>query len=161
MAARAGCLKCHVPDGVAPNLTRGHITRDNALIKNLLTDPETLAPGIRPIPFDAPTRSETGAVIAYVRMVRSGAALPHPSKEERAVAMSYATGCASCHMMDGDGVSDGPDLTHAGRARDADWIAQKIVDPAASDPKARMPSLKDKMSPEDVRAMAEFLARRK
>jgi cbb3-type cytochrome oxidase cytochrome c subunit len=48
--------------------------------------------------------------------------------------------------MDGDGINDGPDLTHAGRVRDAAWIAQKIVDPQASDPKSRMPSLRDKMS---------------
>ena len=161
VATRSGCLKCHGPDSVAPNLARGRVARDNAWIKNHLSDPDTMAPGIRPVPFDAPTRPETGAVIAFVRMVRSGAPTPHPTREERAVALNYTVGCASCHMMDGDGVSDGPDLTHAGRNHDADWIARKITAPMESDPNARMPSLKDKMSAEDVRSMAEFLARRK
>jgi mono/diheme cytochrome c family protein len=161
IVGRDHCLKCHGPDSVAPNLVRGRVAHDNAWIKNHLSDPDTMAPGMRPTPFDAPTKAETGAVIAYARMVRAGAPVPETSKELRLVALQYAAYCASCHTMDGDGVPDGPDLTHAGRERDAVWIAEKIVDPMASDPKSRMPSLSDKMSPEDVRLMAEFLARRK
>lgn len=158
---RKSCLRCHGPEGLAPNVRRGHIAHDNAWIKNHLSDPETLVPGSRPIPFDAPTKADIVAVLAYVRMVRMGASPPEASKEERAVSLSYTTACASCHVMDGDGISDGPDLTHAGREHDAAWIAKKIVEPAADDPKARMPALADKMSPSEVHSMAEFLARRR
>jgi len=63
--------------------------------------------------------------------------------------------------MDGDGIADGPDLTHEGHAHDAAWIAKKIVDPTSTDPKARMPSLADKMAPEDVQLIASFLASRR
>ncbi|MEO8678414.1 MAG: cytochrome b N-terminal domain-containing protein, partial [Vicinamibacterales bacterium] len=146
IVSRKACLKCHGADSVGPSLTRGHIAHDTAWIKNHLSDPDVMAPGIRPIPFDAPTRSEAGAVLAFARMVRAGAPLPVASDADRAVATQYAMACASCHTMDGDGVNDGPDLSHAGRHRDAAWIAKKIVDPTADDPKARMPSLKDKMS---------------
>jgi ubiquinol-cytochrome c reductase cytochrome b subunit len=161
IVSRKSCLKCHGPDSVGPSLTRGHIAHDTAWIKNHLSDPDVMAPGIRPIPFDAPTRSEATAVLAFARMIRAGAQPPVATEAERAVSRQYAMGCASCHVMDGDGVNDGPDLTHAGRHRDASWIAKKIVDPTADDPKARMPSLGDKMSPEEVQAMADFLARRK
>lgn len=161
IVGRSACLKCHGPDSVAPDLRRGRIAHSNAWIKNHMSDPNTMAPGIRPIPFDAPTAAETVAVLAYVRKVRLGAPEPEVSKTERAIAVQYTIACASCHVMDGDGINDGPDLTHAGRERDSGWIAEKIVDPTAEDPKARMPSLADKMSKEEVRLMAEFLARRK
>jgi mono/diheme cytochrome c family protein len=161
IAERKSCGKCHGPDSVAPDLARGHVSHDNAWIRNHLSDPEAMAPGARPIPFDAPTKSDIVAVIAYQRMVRAGAPVLHASAEERKVSILYATHCASCHIMDGDGIADGPDLSRAGRERDAKWIAEKIVDPLVADPKARMPSLKEQMSPEDVQMMATFLASRK
>jgi mono/diheme cytochrome c family protein len=161
IAGRSSCGKCHGADKAAPDLMRGRVAHDNAWIRRHLLDPETIVPGARPVPFDAPTRPETGAVIAYVRMVRAGAPPPHEQSVDREVALAYTTACASCHTIDGDGVNDGPDLSHAGRTRDAAWIATKIVDPAASDPKTKMPSLRDKMSTSQVLAMAEFLAARK
>lgn len=161
IAGRKSCGKCHGPDSAAPDLSRGRVSHDNAWIRNHLSDPEAMAPGARPIPFDAPTKSDIVAVIAYQRMVRAGAPVLRASETERKVSILYATHCASCHIMDGDGIADGPDLTHAGRERDVGWIAKKIVDPLASDPKARMPSIEDKMSPEDVQIVARFLASRK
>jgi mono/diheme cytochrome c family protein len=161
IAARPGCAKCHGPDSVAPDLMRGRVARSDAWIRNHMSDPNTMAPGIRAIPFDAPTAAETTAVLAYLRKVRLGAPVPVVPEAERKIAIQYARACAGCHTIDGDGISDGPDLTHAGRVRDAVWIAKKIVYPTAEDPKARMPSLADKMTADQVRVMAEFLARRK
>ena len=161
IVGRTTCAKCHGADKAAPDLMRGRVAHDNAWIRNHLLDPETIVPGARPVPFDAPTRPETGAVIAYVRMVRGGARPPRDGVVDREVALAYTTACASCHTMDGDGINDGPDLSHAGRKHDAAWIARKIVDPAATEPQTKMPSLRDKMSASQVQAMAAFLAARK
>lgn len=161
VAERDACRTCHGPEGVAPDLGRGRVGRDNAWIRQHLSDPEALAPGRRPIPFDAPTRAEIGAVVAYQRTLRAGGTAPAVTDDERRFARVYTAACASCHRMDGDGVADGPDLTHAGRAHDAAWIAEKIVRPTASDARSRMPSLDDKLPPEDVRLLADLLARRR
>jgi cbb3-type cytochrome oxidase cytochrome c subunit len=159
ISERKVCRDCH--GVVAPDLARGHVSHDNAWIKNHLSDPEVMAPGIRPIPFDAPTKAEVLSVIAYQRMIRAGALQVSHSEDELRFALLYATACASCHRMDGDGIEDGPDLTHAGKNRDARWIAEKTMNPTVDDPKARMPSFKDQMSQEDVDFLAEVLARRK
>jgi mono/diheme cytochrome c family protein len=69
--------------------------------------------------------------------------------------------CGACHVVDGEGVDVGPDLTHAGKEHDATWIREWISDPAAVDDLADMPAFNDKLKPEELDAIANYLAARK
>jgi mono/diheme cytochrome c family protein len=69
--------------------------------------------------------------------------------------------CFNCHVVDGVGGKDGPALSHVGLTLSASAIEQRIVDPLSVDPQAEMPSFADKMSHEDIRKIASWLATRK
>jgi mono/diheme cytochrome c family protein len=64
-------------------------------------------------------------------------------------------------MIDGEGGDQGPDLTHAGHKRDAAWLRSWISDPEAMDELADMPPFEDRLTPEELTAIANFLAARK
>ena len=69
--------------------------------------------------------------------------------------------CGNCHMIDGEGVKQGPDLTRAGEKRDAKWLREWISDPEAMDDTADMPAFNDRLTPEELTAIANYLAARK
>jgi mono/diheme cytochrome c family protein len=77
--------------------------------------------------------------------------------------------CAGCHAQAGEpggpgvGSSKGPKLTKIGAepGRTADYLADYIRDPTSKDPNARMPKFEGKLKPEEIRALAEYLAARK
>lgn len=82
----------------------------------------------------------------------------------------YQHHCAKCHARAGQpggptlGGSKGPDLSHIGSATGmtADWIAAYVANPKSMRPDARlMPAFGDKMTPEQIRALAEWLAAKK
>lgn len=50
-----------------------------------------------------------------------------------------AAGCASCHIVNGQGGSFGPVLTDIGRVRGAQYLRQAIVDPSAALPRGTLP----------------------
>jgi mono/diheme cytochrome c family protein len=75
--------------------------------------------------------------------------------------MTIGRWCGSCHLIDGDGVKQGPDLTHAGRERDAKWLHDWISDPAEVDDLADMPAFNDRLTPEELQAVVNYLAARK
>jgi mono/diheme cytochrome c family protein len=108
---------------------------------------------------------------------------PAPSGTTPAVA-SAATGgqqvfeqnCAKCHNAAGiaapppdegkggpggkGGRRRGPDLSHVGSDAEhsVDWLAQHVRDPKAHKPDSRMPSFENKLTPEQIKSVAEFLA---
>lgn len=50
-------------------------------------------------------------------------------------------GCAACHMIHGKGGKIGPDLTHIGGRRDADWHMRHFKNPQAVSPGSIMPKV--------------------
>jgi mono/diheme cytochrome c family protein len=64
-------------------------------------------------------------------------------------------------MFEGEGGDQGPDLTHAGKERDAQWLREWIADPEAMDELADMPAFIDRLTPEELTAIADYLATRK
>jgi cbb3-type cytochrome oxidase cytochrome c subunit len=69
--------------------------------------------------------------------------------------------CQSCHRMNGKGGKAGPDLTHeARRHADIEWHIQHLKDPQKMKPGSDMPPF-DNLSPQDLKALAAYLATRK
>jgi mono/diheme cytochrome c family protein len=64
-------------------------------------------------------------------------------------------------MIDGEGGDQGPDLTRAGKERDVKWLHEWITDPEAMDALANMPAFGDRLTPEELTAITNFLAARK
>ena len=50
-------------------------------------------------------------------------------------------GCTACHSIHGKGGKLGPDLTHVGSKRDADWLMRHFKDPQAVSPGSIMPKV--------------------
>jgi len=69
--------------------------------------------------------------------------------------------CLGCHIIDGVGGTDGPELSKVGRLYDAASIERRIVNPAAVKPGAQMPALGGKLTPEEIRDIARWLAAKK
>jgi mono/diheme cytochrome c family protein len=82
----------------------------------------------------------------------------------------YLENCARCHARAGEpggpslGGSKGPDLSHIGSAKGmtVEWLTSYIRDPKSVRPDAKMmPAFGDKLSEEQIRSLAEYLAARK
>jgi hypothetical protein len=66
--------------------------------------------------------------------------------------------CTRCHAT-GGGRGRGPDLSHVGANRTADWISEHVRDPQSHNPRSRMPKYDEsKISAEDLKALSEYLA---
>ncbi|MCE9563085.1 MAG: cytochrome c [Planctomycetes bacterium] len=82
----------------------------------------------------------------------------------------YLHHCAKCHARAGEpggpnlGGSKGPDLSHIGSATGmtVDWLTEYISNPQSKRPDVRvMPAFNTKMTPEQIKALAEWLAAKK
>ena len=69
--------------------------------------------------------------------------------------------CLGCHVLDGDGQGKAPNLSRAGRERDAGWLAGWIANPVAYEFDTDMPAFGDTLPKEDIQAMADYLVTRK
>jgi mono/diheme cytochrome c family protein len=74
--------------------------------------------------------------------------------------MVYGRFCGSCHRIDGEGVDQAPDLTHAGAERDAQWLRDWIANPEEIDPLSDMPPFYDRLTGDELTAIANYLAAR-
>jgi mono/diheme cytochrome c family protein len=77
-----------------------------------------------------------------------------------------AQNCARCHTVPGDNNQGGPprgrkkDLSRVGANPEhtVAWLTEFIRNPKAKNPRVRMPAYEGKISPEDLRSLAEYLA---
>jgi ubiquinol-cytochrome c reductase cytochrome b subunit len=161
LATSDRCTSCHTPGGAGPDLMRGRINRDEQWITGHVSDPEMIAPGLRPPPKDAPKLQEARAVVAWTQKVKEGAPAPQVPAGERPGLDVFGTRCITCHIIDGDGGKEGPDLTHIGKKRDAPWLVKWITDPSAVNPDAEMPAFGGQISDAQLRAVADFLAKQR
>jgi len=152
------CVSCHGPDKVASAIEPGRIGKSANWLAAHVEDPEVIAPGIREAPKTNDT--ENKSMVAALAKLRTG---PPPALDAglRRVYTVLAQHCLECHKIDGTGGTDGPDLTHAGEKLDAGTIELRIIDPKQVKADAEMPSFRDKLSLEDIRAVAGWLAGRK
>ena len=152
------CTKCHAPDRLASPIEAGRIAQTSSWLDAHVADPEVIAPGVRPPPETE--EAETSAIRAALARMRSGA-LPAMDDAAKRVAVLFNRHCLSCHTVDGVGGKDGPNLSKAGEKNDPGQIERRIIDPTEIQFDAEMPAFGDKMTPEDIRAVAQWLGRKK
>jgi mono/diheme cytochrome c family protein len=121
-----------------------------------VADPEAIGPGLREPPT-ARTEREIAAIVAYVQKL---ARTPYPGfdPQTEAAASVFARYCIGCHVLQGDGGTDGPELSTIGRKHDAAFLKQLIVDPEAVNPDAEMPSFNSRLSAAELDAIATYLS---
>ena len=103
------------------------------------------------------------AIVAYVRRVSRQPYPGYPAQTEVAAAV-WARYCVGCHIIDGDGGKDGPELSHAGpRGQAQDVATLRTLDrrSRSGQPDADMPSFGNRLTPEQLDAISAYLAARK
>lgn len=132
----AQCALCHGIDGgggYGPSLLRPTFVRasDDA---GLFTLVRVGIPGVMPGFGDANGPRRSWQLAAFVRsMTREGGATPVGDGAKGRL-VYQARGCASCHVLGGEGRAFGPDLTAIGLQRGPAYLKQALVEPAARVP---------------------------
>jgi ubiquinol-cytochrome c reductase cytochrome b subunit len=159
LAERAGCGSCHAPAGLADPLESSAASRSAEWIGGHVADPEMIAPGLREPPVRKGER-EIAAIVAYVQRLSSS---PYPGFDPRteSAAATFARHCIGCHVIDGDGTAEGPELTRVGRKHDAAYLERLIADPESVNPKAEMTAFGSRLTDEELKEIAAYLASRK
>jgi cytochrome c oxidase cbb3-type subunit III len=145
------CARCHGIDGSGdegPSLNRPTLARastDEAL-QEVIRDgiPDRGMPRVRRL-----TANELNQLVAYVRSLGRTTSPATRGNDERGRALYEKSGCASCHIISGQGGSFGPDLTTVGMSRGAAYLRQSLLGPAEALPRGS--------SPVPGRGFAEYL----
>ncbi len=131
----AHCSRCHDMGGTGgegPSLARPtlrHAKDDEALVKIIQEGIEgTPMPGTWMI-----SENEVRQIAAYVLSLGRVESKPVPGDANRGRSVfEGASGCTSCHMVEGEGGIVGPDLSDVGLRRGADYLRQALVSPGAT-----------------------------
>ena len=158
-AQKLHCARCHSETGLADPLEGAPSTRGPEWIAGHLADPEMIGPGLREPPAVVHER-EAAAIVAFVRRAARQPYPGYPPLVETTAAV-FARYCVGCHKIEGDGGTDGPDLTHEGSKHDAATLRRWIVDPEDVDPDAEMPSFGDRLTGAQLDAVSSYLAARR
>jgi len=156
---RANCARCH-DDGLMSDPLEGlTLTHGAEWIAGHVLDPDMIGPGLREAPTIVHER-EAAAMVAYVRRL-SRQPYPGFAPPIESAAVVFARYCVGCHKIEGDGGTEGPDLTHVGRKNNQATLRRWIVDPEAVDPNAEMPSFDSRLTGAQLDAISQYLASRK
>ena len=67
-------------------------------------------------------------------------------------------GCAACHMIGAKGGKTGPEVSHVGKTRKADWLTTQIREPKKNKPEGTMPGYDaEKINAKDIKALVAYL----
>jgi cytochrome c oxidase cbb3-type subunit 3 len=135
------CARCHGIDGTGdegPSLNRPTLSRaatDEAL-REVIRDgiPDGGMPRVRRL-----TANELNQLVAYVRSLGRVTATSTRGNADKGRATYERLGCASCHIVGGQGGSFGPDLTQIGVNRGASYLRQSFLGPSETLPKGTSP----------------------
>ena len=130
------CAWCHGTDGeggTGPSL-RGKLrnaTDHNSIVNIVMNGmPGTEMPSFR-LPL---TERSARQVASYVQSLSRAAARPVSGNAQRGAALYQSTGCASCHVVRGQGGILGPELTAIGARRGGLYLREALVKPEATRP---------------------------
>jgi cytochrome c oxidase cbb3-type subunit 3 len=131
------CARCHGVDGTGdegPSLNRPTLTRapDDESLRTVIRDgiPDRGMPRVRRL-----TDTELEQVVAYVRSLGRASTGAASGDAKRGRDTYARLGCASCHIVSGQGNSFGPDLTEIGLQRGGAYLRQSVVGPAEALPR--------------------------
>jgi nitric oxide reductase subunit C len=172
------CNDCHTILGIggyySPDVTKVYSARGESWLKAFLKNPESPDPQRRRMPNQNLSEDEMKKLIAFFKWVDAIDTNEWPPKP---ITVAKSTGvplrettltltgkniynqnrCDLCHMIGGKGGIIGPDLTHVGKSREADWLAKQIKEPKSHNPNTQMPAY-PQFSDEEVQALVSFLA---
>jgi alcohol dehydrogenase (cytochrome c) len=128
------CAGCHGTNGtggeIGPNIADADA---DTLIPRPLADIITKGNTDAGMPSFALSRTELGALVAYITALRAPAAAHPPAGNVLSGERFYygAGACTGCHMIRGSGGTTGPDLSNIGRERRVERIALALLHPGA------------------------------
>jgi putative heme-binding domain-containing protein len=127
------CSRCHGFEGAGgegPNLNRPTLTRaqDDESLRAIIRDgiPDRGMPRVR-----RTTDNEQRQLIAYVRSLGRVTPSARVGDPQKGIGVYQRTGCGSCHIVNGEGGTTGPELTSIGSQRGSDYLRQAVLDPGA------------------------------
>ena len=131
---KAQCALCHGIDGAGgtgPSLQRPVLARarDNKALYMVILQG---VPGR--MPGSWLSESETWQLAGYVRALGQVGADDIPGDASEGRRIYEAKGCASCHIISGEGGSLGPELTTIGDRRGPRYLRESLVEPGATLP---------------------------
>jgi ubiquinol-cytochrome c reductase cytochrome b subunit len=151
------CATCHGETGVAPSVDPVRVSRPRDWVASHLTDPEMIAPGLRPAPTVDP--HDQAALLAALARGRSGDPLP-PADQDGLMAVLFNRHCLRCHVLGSVGGTEGPALTGIGLESDEARLVHQMTAPRELKPDGDMPSFADKLTSEEMAALARWLLTR-
>jgi mono/diheme cytochrome c family protein len=158
LMAEVRCSSCHTAGGATAPIAATHITHAADWMASHVSDAKTVPPATA---ADASlTQRENDAILAALLRMRTSVPPPMSAGDQR-VAVVFTRTCLRCHAIDGAGSDKGPDLTGIGTEHDAAWFEQWIIDPTVTKPETDMPSFGGKLAPDDIKAIAAWLATEK
>ena len=128
------CARCHGLDGgggEGPNLMRENLRRasDREALRQIVDEgiPGTDMPGAWSL-----NGQEIGAVVDYVLTLGVVARAELPGDPAAGQALYEAAACSACHVVNGEGIAFGPDLSDVGLLRGPGYLRQAIEAPEAA-----------------------------
>jgi cytochrome c553 len=76
----------------------------------------------------------------------------------RALQLVEQNKCRDCHTIKGKGGASAPNLTTVGSRRSRDYIYLQIKDPKSHNPDTAMPSFGERLSEQDINALADYFS---
>jgi mono/diheme cytochrome c family protein len=96
--------------------------------------------------------------IGFTDRPRLDAPAPAPAEIESTAREVWDSVCFACHKLNDEGGTAGPDLTKVGARRDYDSIRLIIEDPLNMYDESVMPPFDKRLTPEQISALAAYLA---
>lgn len=151
------CTTCHNPDGVVGPIEPMRVSRPVSWVASHIADPEMIAPGLRPAP--SVDEHDVSAILAALARGRSGSPLPVADAEGE-MAVLFNRHCLRCHVLGATGGSEGPALTGIGGEQDHAMLVRQMTAPRDVKPDGDMPAFGDKLTTEQIAALARWLGAR-
>ena len=127
---RSHCVECHGRDGTGgrgPDITRGDLRYGNS--DAALAD--TISTGIpgTSMPLFFFNGKQLWQIVAFVQSLRREEPGPPGDSSAGAALFRGKGACVNCHMVDGQGGRQGPDLTTVGARRSLPHLRNAILEP--------------------------------
>ena len=127
---RSHCVECHGRDGKGgrgPDITRGDLRYGNS--DAALAD--TISTGIpgTSMPLFFFNGKQLWQIVAFVQSLRREEPQPPGDPAAGAAIFRGKGGCVTCHMVDGQGGRQGPDLTTVGARRSLRHLRSAVLEP--------------------------------